>query len=135
MPAAPSLNTPVSELYKFRIARLGENLSRKLAVALASFLGKKSASEVTVEDLLHYFPMRYEDRSRLAHIRDLKEGVEVALELYVKVAGGYQVRNKRSFGRAKLFIFEVTATDPANTGRPVVVWWFVSGSHANDIIN
>jgi len=33
-----------------------------------------------------------------------------------------------------LFIFEVTATDPEKTGRPIVVWWFVSGTHAHDII-
>ncbi|HEX9544872.1 MAG TPA: ATP-dependent DNA helicase RecG, partial [Pyrinomonadaceae bacterium] len=27
-----------------------------------------------------------------------------------------------------------TATDPERTGRPVVVWWFVSGAHAHDIV-
>jgi ATP-dependent DNA helicase RecG len=53
----------------------------------------------------------------------------------VKVAGGYQVRNRRSsFGRSRLFIFEVGATDPERTGRPVVVWWFISGLHAQDIV-
>ena len=29
----------------------------------------------------------------------------------------------------------MSATDPAATGRPVVVWWFVSGPHAHNIVN
>jgi ATP-dependent DNA helicase RecG len=45
------------------------------------------------------------------------------------------VKNRRSFGRSSLFIFEVTATDPEKTGRPIVVWWFVSGAHAHDIVS
>src|SRR5712692_2642486 len=129
-----TLDIAVNEIYKYKIARLGQATSHKLALALASYAGKKSASDATIEDLLTYLPMRYEDRSNLAAIRDLKDGMEASLELYVKIAGGYQVRNKRSFGRSKLFIFEVSATDPAGTGRPVVVWWFVSGPHAHDII-
>ncbi len=84
---------------------------------------------MTVEDLLNYLPMRYEDRSNLARIRDLKDGMEASLELYVKLAGGYQVRNKRSFNR-RLFIFEISATDPERSGRPVVIWTFLSGPHA-----
>ena len=135
MPASFSLNTPIDELYKYGFGRLGQTQSHKLALALAHHFGKKDAAKVTVEDLLGYLPMRYEDRSNPAHIRDLTEGMEASLELYVKVAGGYQVRNRRSYGRSRLFIFEVTGTDPDRTGRPVVVWWFVSGSHAYDIIN
>ena len=134
MPAPFSLSTPVDDLHKYRLARFGPTLSQKLAVALKSHFAKKSSSEVTVEDLLAYLPMRYEDRSRPARIRDLTEGLQASLELEVKVAGGYQVRNRRSFGRSRLFIFEVTGTDPERTGRPVVVWWFVSGSHAYDIV-
>ncbi len=88
---------------------------------------------MTVEDLLNYLPMRYEDRSNLARIRDLKDGMEASLELYVKLAGGYQVRNKRSFNR-RLFIFEISATDPERSGRPVVIWTFLSGPHAQQII-
>jgi ATP-dependent DNA helicase RecG len=134
MPAPFSLNTPVEDLYKYRLARFGQTLSQRLALALKSQLGKKTSAEVVVEDLLDYLPMRYEDRSHPARIRDLTEGMEASLELEVKVAGGYQVRNRRSFSRSNLFIFEVTATDPERTGRPVVVWWFVSGSHAYDIV-
>ena len=133
--AAPfSLNTPIDELYRYRLARLGQNLSLKLAHALRNHFGKKDKSTATVEDLLSYLPMRYEDRSNPAHIRDLTEGMEASLELIVKIAGGFQVKNRRSHGRSSLFIFEVTATDPDQTGRPIVVWWFVSGAHARDII-
>jgi ATP-dependent DNA helicase RecG len=130
-----TLDIAVTEVYKYKVARLGQTMSHKLAMALASYAGKKSASDATIEDLLTYLPMRYEDRSNLAAIRDLEDGMEASLELYVKIAGGYQVRNKRSFGRSKLFIFEVSATDPAGTGRPVVVWWFVSGPRAHNIVN
>lgn len=135
MPESITLDTRIDQLYKYSIARLGETLSRKLSQALASYASKKSAAEATVEDLLSYLPMRYEDRSNLARIRDLKAGVEASLELYAKLAGGYQVGKKRAYGQPKLFIFEVTATDKDKTGRPVVVWWFVSGTHAHDIVN
>lgn len=134
MPAPFSLSTPVDDLYKYRLARFGQTLSHKLALALKSHFGKTSSAEITVEDLLGYLPMRYEDRSNPARIRDLTEGKRASLELEVKVAGGYQVRNHRSFGRSRLFIFELTATDPERTGRPVVVWWFISGAHAYDIV-
>src|SRR5207247_9997949 len=68
-----------------------------------------------------------------ARIRDLKDGLEASLELYVKLAGGYQVRNKRSF-KQRLFIFEIAATDPERSGRPVVIWTFLSGPHAQQIV-
>ena len=61
--------------------------------------------------------------------------MEASLELYAKVAGGYQVGKNRGYGKPKLYIFEVSATDKRQSGRPVMVWWFVSGPHARDIIN
>lgn len=134
MPPVLNLETPLNELHRYAIARLGQLTAQKLAVALASQSIKKTAADVTVEDLLLYLPMRYEDRSNLTQISDLEVGQEASLELYTKLAGGYQVRNKRSFGRSQLFIFEVSATDAGRTGRPVVVWWFVSGTHARDIV-
>ena len=135
MPSAISLNTLIEDLHEFKIARIGQNLSRKLAAALAAHANRKQSVEATVEDLLTYLPMRYEDRSHLATIKDLEDGTEASLELEVKLAGGYQVRNKRSFGKSRLFIFEVAGVDAGRTGRPVVVWWFVSGRHAFEIIN
>jgi ATP-dependent DNA helicase RecG len=135
MPASLNLDTSVSELYRFRVARLGQTLSQRLSAALSKIAGKNRKGGAIVEDLLLYLPMRYEDRSNVTRIQDLQEGQEASLELFTKVAGGYEVRNKRSFGRSKLFIFEVTATDLERTGKPVVVWWFVSGTHAHDIVN
>jgi ATP-dependent DNA helicase RecG len=134
MPSAISLNTPIEDLHGYKIARLGPNLSRKLAAALASYANKKHSKEATVEDLLTYLPMRYEDRSHLASIRDLTDGKEASLELTVKHAGGYQVRNRRTQGKTRLFIFEVAGVDVDRTGRDVVIWWFVSGRHAYDIV-
>ncbi len=134
MPSAISLDTPVEDLHNFRIARLGEVLSRKLASALASQIHKRNRSEVTVEDLLTYLPMRYEDRSRTAAIRDLQDGLEASLDLTVTHAHGYPVRGKGGFARPKLYIFEVKAIDADRTGHEVIVWWFVSGRRAYDII-
>jgi ATP-dependent DNA helicase RecG len=88
MPSAISLNTSIEDLHKFRIARLGDQLSHKLALAVASHANKRSAADATVEDLLNYLPMRYEDRSRPARISDLSEGLEASLELLVQRAHG-----------------------------------------------
>jgi ATP-dependent DNA helicase RecG len=135
MPSAISLNTPIEDLHSFRVARLGPTLSHKLARALATQTHKKNSSEVTVEDLLTYFPMRYEDRSRPALIKELKEGMEASLDLTVVNAHGYPVKNARGFGRPQLFIFEVFGIDAAKSGKDVIVWWFVSGRRAYDIVN
>jgi ATP-dependent DNA helicase RecG len=134
MPSAISLNIPIEDLHGFKIARLGPQLSRKLAAAVAAHANKRQAADATVEDLLMYLPMRYEDRSRLSHIRDLQDGTETSLELTVIRAHGYPLKSKRSLGRSRLFIFEILATDAQKTGRDVVVWWFVSGSHAYNIV-
>ena len=134
MPAPFSLSVSVVDLYQYRLARLGQTLSHKLAQSLASH-SKKESSRVTVEDLLSYLPMRYEDRSNPARIADLTPDIEASVELIVKFAGALQVKNKRSFGGSSLFIYEITATDPGRTGRPIVVWWFVSGTHARDIVS
>jgi ATP-dependent DNA helicase RecG len=134
MPPPFNLHTPIEELYKYRLARFGQTQSHKLALEVASHCGKRDYCNATVEDLLSYLPMRYEDRSNPSHISDLTDGMEASLELVVKIAGAFQVKNRRSYGRSNLFIFEVTATDPDKTGRPVVVWWFVSGRHAHDIV-
>ncbi|HEX7294816.1 MAG TPA: hypothetical protein VF251_03620, partial [Pyrinomonadaceae bacterium] len=135
MPSAISLNTPIEDLHRFKIARLGPNLSRKLAAAVASHSYRDKAASATVEDLLNYLPMRYEDRSHLTTIKDLEDGVEASLELQSRIAGGYEVRNRRSFSKSRLYIFEVSAVDLGRTGKPVVVWWFVSGRNAHEIIN
>src|SRR5215210_1956963 len=129
-----TLDTPVLHLAEHGIARLGAQMSRRLALALAHVTGKADAGEVTVEDLLNYLPMRYEDRSNMARIADLRDGLEVSLDLYVRVAGGFQVGKNRGPKAPPLFIFEVTAGDTERTGKPVVVWWFVSGRQAGRIV-
>ena len=134
MPGAISLNTSIEDLHNFKIARLGQILSHKLAKALASQAHKKNPAEVTVEDLLNYFPMRYEDRSRPALIKDLHDGAEASLELTVTKTNGYAVRNPRGYGRSSLYIFEVYGIDGPMTGKEVIVWWFVSGRRAYDIV-
>jgi ATP-dependent DNA helicase RecG len=130
-----SLDDPILSLHTHRIARLGQHSARKLALATASIAGKRDASEATIEDLMNYLPMRYEDRSSLARISDLSDGLETSLELYVRVAGGFQVGKNRGPKAPPLFIFEVTADDPDRTGKPVVVWWFVSGRSVRQVQN
>jgi ATP-dependent DNA helicase RecG len=93
-------------------------------------------TEATVEDLLNYFPMRYEDRSNLIQIDELTDdGLEASVELYARVAGGFQVGKNRGPKAPPLFIFEITAGDAERTRKPVVVWWFVSGKGAYRIVN
>jgi ATP-dependent DNA helicase RecG len=129
-----TLDTPITSLYSFGVPKLGQPTARKLALALAGVAGKQDATEATVEDLLNYLPMRYEDRSNMGRISELSHGTEASLELYVRVAGGFQVGRNRSPKQPKLYIFEITASDPERTGKPVVVWWFVSGRAAERII-
>lgn len=128
-----SLDTRILDLPNRGLAGVGLVTARKLAAGIAEVTPGKDANNVTVEDLLLYLPMRYEDRSSLATIRDLDDGLEASLELIVKVSGGYQVRSRRNF-RQRLFIFEISATDRERTGKDVVVWTFLSGPHAQQII-
>ena len=128
-----TLDTPITSLFNY-IPRLGQYGARKLASALAASSRNQKPDEVTVEDLLTYLPMRYEDRSHLACIRDLRDGLVASLELSARVAGGFQVGKNRPFKKPKLFIFEVSASDQGLTGRPVVIWWFISGRNAYQII-
>jgi RecG-like helicase len=66
-----SLTTPLIELHQYEIAGLSSAMSRKLAMAASNFAYKNDLAEVTVEDLLSYFPMRYEDRSNFMQIDQL----------------------------------------------------------------
>src|SRR5919204_389286 len=113
-----TLDTPVLRLPQHGLARLGPQTARRLALALANVSDKTDAAEITVEDLLNYLPMRYEDRSNLARIASLRDGTEASLELYVRVAGGFQVGKNRGPRQPPLYIFEVTASDPERTAKP-----------------
>jgi ATP-dependent DNA helicase RecG len=134
-PEKITLETPIQELNKYGVAKLSAFAGKKLASAAANFADKSDPAEATVEDLLMYLPMRYEDRSNLTTIGSLYDGFEGSVELYVRVSGGFQVGKNRSFKQPSLYIFEITASDMGRTQKPVVIWWFLSGKAATHVIN
>jgi ATP-dependent DNA helicase RecG len=128
-----SLETRILDLPNRGLPGIGSLTARKLAGGIAEISTGKTVNNVTVEDLLLYLPMRYEDRSHLAQISDLQDGMEASLELFVKLCQGRPVGRWRSF-RQRLFIFEISATDRERTGKDVVVWTYLSGLNAQRII-
>src|SRR5215471_10458570 len=129
-----SVKTRILSLAEHGFPRFGMQTARKLAASLVQVSRTTDASSVTIEDLLFYLPTRYEDRSSMVEIRHLYHGLEASLDLTVRGSGGFPVRNRRSF-RPQLYKFEVSAIDQQRTGRPVVVWWFISGARARQIID
>ncbi len=109
------LTTPVYELHLHEIERLSVNVAKKLAQGIAATLASGNPLHATVDDLLHYLPMRYEDRSNLARIRDLEHGSFATIEVEVRVSGTYAVKG------GKLRIFEFSAVD--ETGQIRAYWW------------
>ena len=128
-----SLETRILDLPNRGSFGLGSLTARKLASGIAEISTGKDINRVTVEDLLLYLPMRYEDRSSFARIADLKDGMEASLELFVKLAGGKQVGGWRRSFRQRLYIFKISATD-RDRGKDVLVWTFLSGLSAPKII-
>jgi ATP-dependent DNA helicase RecG len=109
------LSTPLYELHLHEIPRLAMKTTQKLAAGVAASVGVANALQVTIEDLIHYLPMRYEDRSNLASVRDLEHNVFATIEVEVRVAGTYPVKG------GKLRIFEFSGTD--ETGQVRAYWW------------
>lgn len=130
-----TLATPIVELPRHDVAKLSISMARKLAAALAGVSGKKDAGEVTIEDLLNYFPARYEDRSNFISIDELRPGMYAAVELYVRNAAGMQVGKTRDRWKPPLYIFEITGGDAERRLQPVSVKWFISGKGGSDIVN
>ncbi len=128
-------NTPIIEFHRHGIAKLSAAMSRKLALAVAAYAGKSDIADATVEDLLNYFPMRYEDRSNFIGIDKLFDGIEASVEIYTRVSGGFQVGKNRGPKQPPLYIFEISGSDAARTQKPVVVFWFLSGKGAHNVIN
>lgn len=128
------LDTPIIDLSLHGVAHLSHFMAKKLAAAVASYTDKSDASTATVEDLLNYFPVRYEDRSNFLEIDQLYDGIEASVELYVRVSGGFQVGKNRDRKKPPLYIFEVSGGDRERTRRPVVAFWFVSGKAAKHTI-
>jgi ATP-dependent DNA helicase RecG len=109
------LSTPLYELHLHEIPRLAMKTAQKVAAGVAAAAGVANALEVTIEDLIHYLPMRYEDRSSLARVRDLEHNQFATIEVEVRVAGTYPVKG------GKLRIFEFSGTD--ETGQIRAYWW------------
>ena len=130
-----TLDTAIIDLHRHDIAKLSLAMSRKLAVALAGVAAKTDVDVVTVEDLLNYFPMRYEDRSNFLTLDKLEEGMEASVEINVRTAQGVRVGKNRGPRQPPLFIFEITGGDAERALRPVVVRWFVSGRNAGQIVS
>ena len=110
-----SLHTPLIELHHYGLPRIGKKTSESLAVEIAAITAQPNPYKSTVEDLLHYLPMRYEDRSNLARIADLKDGITASVEVKVRVGGIVPLKG----GRLKMY--EFIATD--GEGQVRAFWW------------
>ena len=129
------LDTPLIELHKHAIGNLSAGMARKLALAVAGNFNKSDAADATVEDLLNYFPMRYEDRSNLIGIDELYDGIQASVEIVTRMSTGFPVGKNRSPRKPPLFIFEITGGDAERQFKPVAVKWFVSGKQAGRIVH
>ncbi len=130
-----TLQTPIIELDKLGVGKLSALMAKKLAVALAGVSTKTDVTDITVEDLLNYYPTRYEDRSNFLSVDQLEDGMDAAVEIYVRNADGKQVGRNRDPRKPPLFIFEITGGDAGRKMKPVKVKWFVSGRNAGAIVN
>lgn len=133
--ACVTISTPLVEIPSPLIGNLSPALIRKLAVAVAGFADKTDPADATVEDLLNYFPARYEDRSNFIQISELSPGVEAAIEVSVKSSGAIRVGRNRGPHQPPLYLFEIIGADIERTQRPVVVKWFISGKQSDRIVS
>lgn len=95
-----NLKTPLVELSK--VGKKTEKLLAKLGL-------------ITAEDLLYYFPFRYEDFRKTAAISELKAGERVTIKVRIELIG-----TKRSF-KSKKMITECLVSDDSGSLR--VVWF------------
>ncbi|MBV9242781.1 MAG: hypothetical protein JO314_12320, partial [Acidobacteria bacterium] len=130
-----TLETAIIELPRHKVGHLTVATATKLATALAPIATKADPAEINVADLLNYFPSRYEDRSNFTTVDKLLDGMEAAVEIYVRNSGGQRVGRNRDPRKPPLFIFEVTGGDPDRRYAPVQVKWFVSGRNASQILD
>ncbi|MFN0140122.1 MAG: ATP-dependent DNA helicase RecG [Pyrinomonadaceae bacterium] len=129
------LDTPIIDLHRHNIAKLTSAMSRKLAVAIAASSARSNVDEVSIADLLNYFPARYEDRSHFISIDEIEDGMDAAVELTVRNAAGMQVGRTRDPRKPPLYIFEITGGDAERVLKPVIVKWFISGKNAKQILD
>jgi ATP-dependent DNA helicase RecG len=109
------LETPLVELHHHSLPRIGQKTAHGLAVEVSAIAARPDARDATVEDLLHYLPMRYEDRSNLARISQLQDGQTASVEVMVRVGGIIPLKG----GRLKMY--EFIATD--GEGQVRAYWW------------
>ena len=77
----------------------------------AEGLAKQGIS--TIEDLLLHLPMRYEDRSHIARIADLRAGTKATIRGVVAAAGARRTR--------RMPLFEALIDD--GSGRLNAIWF------------
>jgi ATP-dependent DNA helicase RecG len=107
--------TPLYEVHLHEIPRVATKTAQKLAAGVAAAAGEPNALRVTVDDFLNILPMRYEDRSNLTKIRELKHDEFATIEVEVRIAGTYAVKG------GKLRIFEFSGVD--ESGQIRAYWW------------
>lgn len=94
------LNSPVANL-------------NRVGKALAKHLNRLGV--FTIDDLLHYYPFRYEDYRGVQVIKDLKEGMAVTVRAKIEL-----IANRRSFKSRKI-ITEALVSDGSGSMR--VIWF------------
>src|SRR5947209_10539992 len=112
------LDTPLVDLHKHGIGKLSVGMAKKLALAAAEHFSKPDLATTTVEDLLNYFPMRYEDRSNLIGINELYDGIEASVEIVTRMSGGFPVGKNRGPRQPPLLLFEIVGGDPQRQFKP-----------------
>ncbi|QQS45596.1 MAG: ATP-dependent DNA helicase RecG [Acidobacteriota bacterium] len=110
-----TLTTPLVELHHHGLPRVGQKTAHALAIEIAAINARPDAREATVEDLLHYLPMRYEDRSNLTRIAELRDGETASIEVMVRIGGIIPLKG----GRLKMY--EFIGADGENQIR--AFWW------------
>lgn len=100
MDITSGLRTPISKLH-----RVGKSLETKL----------ETLGIYTLEDLLMYFPFRYEDYSQIVSIADLVEGTHVTVQGKIE-----HIATKRS-SRKHMLLTEAVVYD--DTSKMHIVWF------------
>ena len=98
MSAQTDLNTPIKYI---------KGVGPKRATAMAT------AGIDTVNDLLHYYPRRYLDRTTVKSIRDVKKGDQATIVGTVEVCGERQARKRK--------LFQAVLSD--DTGMITLMWF------------
>ena len=98
MSAQPDLNTPIQYI---------KGIGPKRADALST------AGILTVNDILHYYPRRYLDRTTVKSIRDIKKNDEATIVGTIEVCGERKTRKRK--------LYQAVLSD--GTGLITLVWF------------